>query len=499
MFKNTLWVYSHKFSTALITLVSTPVLLSNLGVEDYGIYSLTIGVVAVFNFINWSLTAATQRFIAVSIGKEDKDELNSVFNNSFFIHLAYSAFLLLIILSVGVFFTDTVLNIPMERLKATQYVLIFVSLITFFQILAIPYQGLLKAFENFKIVSIFGVLDSVLKLIAAFLLYIAPIDKLVFFSLLMASFSLIIFLLISIYAHKKYEFLRLSKTLILKQRMVELFNFISWNIIGALAILGRNQGIGVVLNLFFGVVLNAAYGVALQVQAAIGVFSQGIITSMSPRILKEAGKNDIDKMIAYSNAASKYGLFVISFVGIPLVIYMDTILNLWLMVVPENAIIFSQLIVIFIFTTGFSVGLQTVFHGINKVKLYNLWVSLILILNIPLAFLGFSVGLPPYTIFFISIVLEIVSFFTRLILLKKYISFQISNYLKTVFREVLIPVILTFLLVLIFNQMLLDSLNLFLLGSLLSTISLSLIIFFFSLTHQEKSVILSKIKPLMQK
>ena len=494
LIKNTIWVYAQKFCTAFITLASTPIILKNLGVEDYGIYTLTFGLVAVFNFMSWSLTAATQRFIAVNIARNKNKELIRVFNNSLFIHLIYAVLLLLAILTVGIFFTDSILSIPAEKVNTTKYVISFVSLITFFKIIIIPYEGLLKAYENFKIISILGIVDSIFKLTAALLLFFAPFDKLVFFSVLMLISNVIIFLSYLILVSKQYPIIILKFSFLSRKTMSELFSFISWNILGAIAILARNQGVGVILNIFFGVVANAAYGIALQVQAALGVFSQGVITSFTPRILKSAGNDEPQKALSYSYNTAKYGILIIALVGFPVYFNLEFLLDWWLKVIPENTMIYTKLIMIFILCTGFSVGLQSFFHGINRVKTYNLLVSLTIMLNIPISFLLFKLNYPSYSIFVVSIVLEVISFFVRLFLVKRYTIFSITKYLINFTKQVIVPLGFTYALssnitVYIFNDYLTIYKYFFIVNSLIIVLIFILVAYMLSLNSNEKYAI----------
>lgn len=496
---NSIWVYGQKFFTAAITLVSTPIILKNLGVEDFGIYSLTIGIVAVFNLMNWSLTAATQRFIAVAIGKNDEVELKMIFNNSFFIHLLYGLLLLVTIGMTGFLFVDRFLDIPPQRLETTKIVILFVSLITFFQMVSIPYQGVLKAYETFSFISIIGILDSIFKLIAALLLSISPIDKLMFFSFLMAGSAATVYIIILLYALKRYPFLRISTKLVDFNEIKVLFSFTSWNLIGAAAILGRNQGVGVILNIFFGVIANAAYGVALQVQAAIGIFSQGIITSISPRIMKSAGVKDYETMLYYASTASKFGIIAVAFIANPLFANMETVLTIWLGTPPKNAVEYAQLTIGIIYVTGFSIGIQTIFQGLNKVKEYNIWVSLIILLNIPIAILFFYWGYASYSILVICIILELIAFGMRLLLLNRHVMFSVPVYLRTITVETIFPVLAsataTITVVYFFTNPYIQ----LILSSLTNFVLLSTIAYFFSLNKSEKNLLITTLGMLNAK
>lgn len=442
---NSLLVYGQRLSTALITFFATPVILANLGVEDYGIYTLTLGLVAMFNLLNWSLTAATQRFIAVSLGEGKEERIRAVFANGFYIHAGYGLLLLLIIFTVGVWFTGQVLNIPPEKVGLAGKVIIFVGFVAFFEMLLIPFEGLLKAYEHFGSITILGISRSLLKLLAAFLLYVSPVDELLFLAMLSALSTLLVLAVIWTYSIRSFDFISLSIVNYDRNVINELFAFMGWNMIGAFAIMGRNQGLAIIINLFFGVIANAAYGIATQVQAAVSIFSQGVVTALSPRIMKAAGNGDINQMLRYSNITAKYGFLTLSFIAVPLFINMPVILNLWLDEVPVDASIFAQLIMLFVLTTALSSGIQSVFLAINKVKVYHLTVSPIILLNIPVGISLFLLGFPSYSILVVSICLELVAFLVRLFMLKKYLKVSILANLKEILITMVFPVFIALL------------------------------------------------------
>ena len=442
---NSLLVYGQRLSTALITFFATPIILSNLGVEDYGIYTLTIGLIATFNVFSWSLSSASQRFIAVSIGSGDQERLKEVFANGFYIHLGYGLVLLLVISSLGIWFTDVALNIPENKLDTASKVLLIVGFVSFFEMLLIPFQGLLRAYEEFQAIAIIGISRSLLKLLSAYLLFISPISKLVFFALLTGSFTFLVVLICALYVLKRYSNLSLAPEFLRRSVLNELFGFMGWNLIGSVALMGRNQGLAVVINLFFGLVANAAYGIAVQIQAAVSTLSQGIVTVLSPRIMKTAGRGDLEKMVQYANATSKFGILSIATLAIPLVLNMPYVLDWWLDVVPQDTVIFGRLIILFILTTGLSAGIQSIFLAINKVREYHTYVSIIILLNIPIGVLFFWLGSPSYSILLVSIILELMAFLVRVRLLKKHLSFfNMNTYFLNTVTALVFPLVAAF-------------------------------------------------------
>lgn len=496
---NSLLVYLQRFSTAFITLFSTPIILENLGVEDYGIYSLTLGVVAMFNVLNWSLSSSTQRFISVTIGENDKDKLGQVFTNSFYIHLGYGSLLLMLIGSLGMWFTDSVLNIPLEKLEVASKVFILVALISFTEMLMIPFNGLLSAFERFEIISVLGISRSMLKLIAALLLYTSPIQPLLYFSLLMFISALLVMVIMVFYCLSQFNNISLHPRYLDREMVKEQFGFIGWNMIGAVALVGRNQGISVILNVFFGVIANASYGIALQVQSAIGMMSQGLTSALSPRIMKSAGSNNSKQMLYYANATARFGVLTVSILAVPLFINMPYVLDLWLDNVPDGAVVYSQLIIVFIMSTGLSAGMQSVFLAINKVKEYHTQVSIIIILNIPLGALFFFLGAPSYFILVISVLLELCAFWYRLVLQRRYLEVSIVSHLQDLFRMILMPIglsLLTGYFVLIIGF---ERLQLMAISTVSSLIVLLFLSFKLSFKKSEKALILTEASLIFKK
>jgi O-antigen/teichoic acid export membrane protein len=452
---NIIFLYIQRILAAALSLITTPLILKNLGVEDFGIYTLTIGVVVLVGFLNWSLSTATQRYISFSIGENNLEKSRKAFFSSSIIHFIY-AFVFLIVLLIFYFIgVENFLNIPNDKILKTSKLLLIVSAITFFNILNVPLIGLVKAHDKFKFFSIVGSIDSLYKLIIAIsLAYVIFIDKLLFYGFAMALFAFINFVSYFIYARKfkelSYDFKYFDINLI-----KEMMSFISWTLLGAFAILGRNQGVSVLINLFFGVIKNAAYGIALQVYAAVTILSQAISTSLNPTLVKSAGEKNYKKMIYMMETMSKFTFVSVAIFGIPLIIIMPFFLKIWLGTVPEDSVIFSRFIIISGLVMLLSAGIKSTFLAIKEVKAYNLTVSLILILNLPLSALLFFLGAPAYTIILVGIVLELFSFVKCHFLLEKYVEFNAKEFVLKKFTHLVFPlIVVTSFILIIYNSFL---------------------------------------------
>lgn len=450
---NTLIIYFQRLSSAAISLITTPIILNALGVEDFGIYTLTIGLVGMLAFLNWSLSSATQRYIAFALGEGKTDKLKRIFISSLTIHGVYGVLLLLIISTVGVLLVDKLLTIPFNRLDATKIVLVIVAFITFLNIITVPFTGVFRAHENFLYMAILGIIESILKLGIAITLLFVSADKLIFYTLLLLLSTILVFGANLFWGKRFYNEINFNIINLDKLLIKEMLSFMGWSLVGALAILSRNQAVSVLLNMFFGVIKNAAYGIAMQVNAAVAILSQGIISAISPRIVKSAGAGDTLKMIYLMRTMSKLAVLSVSVIVLPFFFEAHYILKLWLVKVPEDAVLFSKLILGFGLIQLQSAGIQVVFDAMGKVKTYNIWVSLILILNLPVAYLFFKLGYPAYSIILTGMSLEVVSLFVRLYLLKKHLHFSIPSFLNDVFIKIGAPMVLVSGLVLLLQNL----------------------------------------------
>jgi O-antigen/teichoic acid export membrane protein len=496
---NTVIIYLQRFFAAGLSLITTPIILNSLGVKDYGLYTLTIGLVGMLSFLNWSLSSSTQRYIAYAIGEKNDEKLKKIFSTSLVIHFFYGLVLLVLISFIGCFFVDQVLNIPSNRFQDAKNVLYVVSGITFINIISIPFLGVLRANENFIAISILGIVESLLKLGIALTMFFLIDSKLIIYAFLLLFISIIVFVINYIIVNKNYKKIEISFKFYDSHLVKEMMSFFSWSLLGALAIMSRNEGVQVLINMFFGVVKNAAYGIAMQVSGAMSILAQGIIGSISPQIIKSAGAGEINKMIFLMRTMSKFATFSISLVAIPLFFECPSILKFWLHTVPEGTIIYIRYILIFGQAMLLSAGIQTVFDAIGKVKMYNIWVSIILMLNLPISYLLFKLNYPSYSIILVGIILEMLSLNVRLLLLKKYVELSIKEfYCDTLFR-VFLPTIFMGSLIYLISLLDLNVLVELVLAFSLNLLFYPLIIYKFSLEVKQKELLDGMLRKILKK
>jgi len=432
--------YARVFITMGISLYSMRLLLHALGAEDYGIFNLVAGVISMFAFFNTAIATSTQRFLSFHHGKEDAELQKKIFNNSIWLHLLAGILVAIALEFAGLFLFTGFLNIPADRVVAAKVVYHSICIAIFFSIISMPFTSLLVARENILWVALLNTIEIILKLFAALLLMVIDKDRLLIYGLLMPVLSLCSFLLNAACCFKKYN-ARVFPSLNGYDRglIKELTSFAGWNLFGSLCSTARYEGLAILLNLFFGAVINAAFGIANQVAAQLSFFSATMLRTINPQIMKSEGANDRKRMLRLSMTASKFGFYLLAFFAVPCVFEMPAILGIWLKNVPDNTVIFCSLVLVGTLVNQLTIGLEAALQATGKVKVYQLVVGLLLLCNIPLAYILLQNGFPAYTALVCYAVIELLACGTRLYLAKKIAGLSVREYFYRVLAREIIP------------------------------------------------------------
>jgi len=441
---NTGILYGRMILTVGITLYTTRLVLSALGDVDYGIFNLIAGIILMLSFLNNAMATATQRFLSFYQGKNDLVMQKKVFINSLLIHLFIAIFLVIVLEIVGLFFFHGLLNIPLNRLNAASAVYHFMSGTVFFTVLAVPFNGSLIAHENMLWVAVVNIVESLLKLGVAVLLFQVAGDKLISYGLLTALISVATFLLYAGYCFFKYEECKITSPISIDKAMAkDLTSFAGWNLFGALCGIGKTQGLAVLLNVFFGTVVNAAYGISNQVSGQLNFFSGTMLRAINPQIMKSEGDNDRPRMIRLSLVASKFGFLLLAIFAIPCIFEMHAILQFWLKNVPEYAVPFCCLILVAFMVNQITVGLDSAAQATGKIKNYMLLVGSTKLMIIPVAYLLLKLDFSIYSVFYSYIILEGLGGICRVYILNKLVDLSVKEYLTKVLMPLVLPLVIT--------------------------------------------------------
>lgn len=419
--KNTIFLYCRIAVNILIALYSTRLVLDALGVEDFGIYNLVAGSIAMLTFLNSAMAEATQRFMAYAHGEGNVEKQIKIFNVSAILHLLIALLIVLILELAGYFLFKGVLEIPEDRVKVAKLVYQFMIASTFFTILKVPFDAVLNSNENMFWVALLGIISSICRLGIAIYIVYTNLDSLVVYGLLMALLSIVMISTTMTYCYKKYQEVRFRLISHFDSKLFkEMTSFASWTLLSHSAWIIASQGTAVVLNSFFGVAINAAQGVANQVSGQLANLSNTMHNALNPVIIKSEGRKDRRKMLEASMFGNKISFFIIALFSIPLIIEMPYVLGLWLKDVPEFAVVFCRLSLIRLQVGAITHTFYVAIGAIGKIKKDAIWEALIFTSILPISYLAFQLGASPEAIYltfifaFVGISIVRVYFLNRL-------------------------------------------------------------------------------------
>jgi O-antigen/teichoic acid export membrane protein len=486
--KNTGFLYAKMGITMFISLYTTRLILNALGASDFGVFNLVGGAIAMLGFLNAAMAGATQRFMSYSKGEGDKEKQKRIFNISFILHITIAIVLGFVLLIAGWFFFNGILNIAPERVYAAKVVYASLIVSTIFTIMTVPYDAVINAHENMLYYSIVGILESFLKLGAAFAVvnYVGG-DKLVLYGMLMATIPLITMTIMRFYCHKNYaECIIAPKRYWDRSLFKEMTRFAGWSLLGISSGMIANYGQGIVINLFFGTAINASQGIANQVNGQLSVFASTLLRALNPLIVKSEGANDRNSMLKASFLGSKVSFFLLMFIFIPFLIEMPLIFKFWLKEVPEYTIIFCTLLLIRVLIEQLFHTLSTSIAAVGNVKLYQIFSSILNVFPLIVSYILFSMNYPAYIIYIVFIVYSLFSAGITLFFAKSNCNLSISLFLSNVINRCVITFIITLILSSTPILVISDGLFRLLLILMISTITSMLISWFIGFTEDER-------------
>lgn len=329
----------------LVSLYTSRVILAKLGVEDYGIYNVVGGIVAMFSFLNSSMATSTQRYLTYALGKNDNELLKNVFAISLNIHIVIAIFIIILAETFGLWMLNTHLVIPPDRLMAANWVF-QLSILTFsINIIQVPYNASIIAHERMNVYAYISIIEVVLKLIIVYILSLTTFDRLIFYAILVFLVQLVVRVIYQAYCRCRFVECHL-RFYWDKQLYKEMFGFAGWNMFGSVAWLMRGQGLDIVLNLFFGPIVNAARGITNQVSGAVMSFISNFQVALNPQITKKYAQGEIEQMESLAYNGIKFSLLLLFIIAFPLCLNIDYVLGLWLKDVPRYTSIFIILVII---------------------------------------------------------------------------------------------------------------------------------------------------------
>lgn len=440
--KNTVYMYMRMLFTMIVSLYTSRIVLQTLGEDDFGTYSIVGGVVVLFTFISNAMATGTQRHLSYELGKENGD-VPTVFTACFRIHFWLAMIIFVLAETIGLWFLNAKMNFPEGRMDVVNWIYQFSLLSCMIGVIQTPFTAAIISYEKMSFYAYLSIVDVILKLGIVFLLVVMPWDKLFVYGLLLLLVHVIVFVIYALYALKRLQgikIVRIDNKSIYKQ----LISFSGWSLFGSLANVGYQQGINIIINLFYGVTLNAAVGIANQINSAVSSFMSGFQQALNPQLVQSEASKDRDRQLDLIYKSSKFSFFIVFIIAFPLIVNLNYVLSLWLGQYPAHTDSLCVLIIIGLMISCLSGPLWVTIFATGNIKKYQVVVSAVALSIIPIAYILGVLGGTPEAIYAVRSSNFLFVLIVQLYFLRKLINLRISGFIISVILPIAVIVLITY-------------------------------------------------------
>lgn len=483
--KNTLYMYIRMGISMFVGLYTSRVVLHVLGVEDYGLYNVIGGIIALFTVLNNALVNTTSRFITISLAKDSHKVSRQIFNMTLLMHFCVGVFIVVVGESVGLWYLHEKLVIPAGRGHAAEWLYQFTVVAAFLSTVNVPYNASIIAHEKINVYAILQIIDTFLNLGIVIILQFVSFDKLVFYGALMFLVKVFNFGVNYIYCYRKFQEVKFLFYWSW-ERFKEMLNFVGWAIIGNFSAMFFTQGVNLMLNAFCGPAVNAARGIAVQVQSVVAQLANNIQTAINPQIIKNYAINNLMRMHMLICSSTRYCFYLLLIFILPLELEADFVLKLWLGIVPDHTVNFVRMILVVVLLESYVNPMFTANIASGKLKIYYLSVSIISFSFMFITFYALKITNIPESVFFCFIIQKVIGIVVRVFVMWKQVGLTPKEYLSKAISPTFLVAIISIIIPLVFHILLYNELQRFFIVLLISLSSTSIAIYRLGLTKEER-------------
>lgn len=429
--------------TMLITVFSSRIVLNSLGIDGFGTYNIVLGIVVLFYFIQSALNTATLKFLSSSLVEHDKEGQQKIFNAAFQTTTISIVIVFLLLETVGLYIVLNVLNIDFSYRHAANisYQIIIVTYLI--QLIRIPYTSMIISFEKMSFYAGISIFESILKFLAAILLLLGENEKLILYCIYLFLASLLCTAWSIIYCLRKFQNCRV-RPYVNVSHLKTISSYSGWTTLSSLSNSLAQQGGNILMNIYYGVVVNAAGGIAHQVNSAFSSLASSLQMAFNPQINKSFAQNDTENLKLLVYRASFLAYYLIILIGIPIICNIHYVLNLWLKTPPEYSFSFCIWIIIYQMIDTFQAPFNILLYASGRIKLYNIWLSSVLLLNIVISAILLYKGFSPICVPITMVSLNFITGILRLLHIQYILKIDISNFYHPFLSRMVITSIIGF-------------------------------------------------------
>lgn len=487
---NSVILYIKLIFSIVIGLYSSRLVLQALGNSDFGLYTVVGGIVTLLNVVGTTMSSVSYRFISVEIGKGEKGNPNLVYNTILTIHIVIALLIVIVGLSMGLWYINNYLNIDTEKISDANYVFIISIITTACGILASPNNGLIIAREKFLFTSLVEIFQLILKLALLYFVLIPFAGNcLRLYANIMACITIIAPISYSIYCKVHEPVITQWKLNKNWKDYKNVFSFTGWLLLSTFGFMSVSQGGALIMNLFFGTLINAGFGIALQVQNYLLMFPKNIIQAASPQIMKSYSGGDKEHALSLVYICTKYCFFTFYILSVPCLLFIDELLRFWLGTIPPYASIFTSYLIINAVIGSLTNGLDPLVLAVGKIKLMQLGYLITNLIQLPLMYFAYHYGAPAYSNAIILLIMTCVSIIYQLYISSTVSDLKILDYLSHTIQPICKVVLLTSPLFILRNYIDNISVNNFIIYIIMTVLWIGGAIYIVGISYRERELI----------
>lgn len=497
--RNTFLLYLRMLFLLVLSLYTSRILLDGLGVDDFGLYNVVGGIVAIFTFVCTAMSNSTLRFVTFELGKNDNQTLQDIVTVSRLIHFVLGLLIILFAETLGLWYFNHFLVVHASRVDSAFWVY-QISIISCFVTLSIvPYNAMVIAHEKMSAYAVISSIDGVLKFLIALLIRVSSYDHLVLYAVLLLFVQILDLVLYHSYCSKYFNECRLSRHINI-EKVKEMSRFAGWSMIGNLAWIGYTQGLNLLLNAFFGTIVNAARGVAVQVQNAVSNFVKSFQSAINPQITKAYAQGDMTRFHDLICTSSKFAYYLVLVFVLPIFLEADYILELWLIEVPEHTVNFVRLIMLIMLIGPFETPIANGIQATGNIRTYQILEGGLLLLIVPLSYISLSWGsFPAESVFIIQFIVYVIVQIVRVYISHKDLKLSYSYYFRKIIFRVIIVTIFALPIPVVLRIMINQAVVNFVVVTICSLLSVLCSSYLLGLENNEKTFVKTKVMTLINK
>lgn len=447
--KNTLFLYFRMIFVMGVSLYTSRVVLEILGIDDYGIYQSVGGIVGMLTFVNSALSTGTSRFITFELGRNDSEKLHQTFSTIVSLQLILIGLIIIVAETAGVWFVNNKLQIPPQAHSAAlgaYHLSIFTTAVS---LISVPFLASIIAHERMNIFAYLGIYEVCAKLGIVYLLTIGDFNRLVFYAFLILVIQISLTFFYIAYCYRQFKECHYKPILNLPI-FKEIAGFSGWSLFASTSIALNNQGVLVLLNMFFSPAVVTARAISLQVNTAANQFVNNFRTAVNPQIVKQYAVGNLQESKNLLLSSTKYSFFLMFLLSLPICLGARPLLEVWLKDVPEYTVIFLQLVVIQSLFQVFDTSFYTALYAKGDLKANALISPTLGFFMFPLVYVLFKNGASPVVLSWANLIMyAIAGLIVKPILIIRIVDYNWKEILD-VFRPCLIVAIISSTLTAIF-------------------------------------------------